>query len=151
MSNGYNEQDEEIKGYCEDIKNLEIHMLHAGLNVKNEGKYLSTAWKIGESLYYILIYISEYSQWITFTVKIMEKEQWKQILKRKNMEDHELMKILLRLNAQYNFGKFALDKDGDIILIGQIVNARIDDSVYRQYISAIAYMLEHFLEITDSP
>jgi hypothetical protein len=151
MSELSNEVDDEPKGFCATLKDLEIHLIHAGLNVISEGKYLSTVWKIGEYAHHILIFLSDDSQWITYTVKIMEKDQWKEFLKRKNMEDHEMMKILLRLNAQHNFGKFALDQDGNIILLGQIINTRMEDAVYRQYILVVASMLKQFLEITESP
>ncbi len=130
-----------------DLKSLEIALKNAGLLIDNHIHYLSTPFKVNEKMYFILIFLSEDSQWITFTSRILEKQEWRKIIQSKNMQDHELMKILLRINGQHNFGIFALDKDGNIIIIGQIVNTKMDEMIYRQYIQAISLMFTHFLEI----
>ena len=130
-----------------DLKSLEIALKNAGLLIENHTFYLSSPFKVNDEIYHILIFLSEDSQWITFTSRILEKEDWKRIIQSKNMQDHELMKILLRINGQHNFGKFALDKDGNIIIIGQIVNTKMDEMIYRQYMQAFSMMFSNFLEL----
>lgn len=130
-----------------DLASLETVLKMAGLIIDNHDKYLACPFKVNDQFYHILIYISDDSQWITFTSRILEKSEWREILKKKALADHELMKILLKFNAQHNFGKFALDKDGNVIIIGQIVNAKMDEAIYRQYVHAISLMFSHFLEV----